>query len=255
MWLRRLVGIMIVLAFVVMNTLTVYGLVAPKKVTKPAIDSSMLAAAVPPPVITFSAEPTSIAAGSSSALKWTTSGVSKCVASSTVPGSLWTGEKTQDGAESTGRISKEGNFIYTLTCTNEGGSTKLDATITVGKATAPVKAIVSTSTPSTTGATYCGGRSPCYGPKDVASHGSAGNCWGWNGDKVINISNFDKAYHQAKSGVSSIEISAICGKDLAPALGGSASAGGQTRNHLTATKVNASANTNPYIVGYFDASK
>lgn len=256
MWLKRLVGVMIVLAFIVMNTLTVYGLAFPKKVEKPAIDSASLSVvpAVPAPTIVLSAEPTSIPAGSSSALKWTTTGDPKCVASSSVAGP-WSGEKTQNGAESSGRLSSEGNFTYTLKCTNQGGSAEATATITVGKATAPAKPIVSSSTPSSSGKTYCGGRTPCYGPKDVASHGSSGNCWGWNNDVVINISTFDKAYHKTKSGISSIEVSGVCGKDLSPALGGSVSAGGQTRNHLQATKVNASSNTNSYIIGYYDATK
>jgi hypothetical protein len=256
MWLRRFVGIMIVLAFVVMNTLTIWGLVATKKVTQSAIQSSNLSQmqATPAPTITLTAEPTSIAAGTSSALSWTTTGNPTCTASSNIPGP-WTGEKTQVGAESTGRLANEGNYTFTLICTNKGGTAEAAATITVGAAAAPQQAVTSKTTPSAAAKTYCGGRIPCYGPKEVASHSSAGNCWGWNGDVVINISGFDTAYHQAKSGIGSIEISQICGKDLGPSLGGGVSAGGQTRNHLQATKSNSSANTAPYFVGYFDSSK
>lgn len=269
MWLKRLVGIMMVLAFIVMNTLTVYGLVVPTKVEKPAVEmsdpslASEPAAQIAPPKITLSAVPTSIAAGQDSALKWESTGDPKCVATSSVPGP-WSGEKTQYGAESTGVLKSEGNFTYTLTCTNAGGSGNATATITVGRATPPAKSIVSTSTPVTPvtggsggggGVVYCSGRTPCYGPKDVAAHGSAGNCWGWNGDRVFNITKLDTAYHTAKSGISSIEVSGVCGKDLAPSLSGNVSAGGQTRNHLQTTKVNSSANTNPYYVGYFDQNK
>lgn len=256
MWLRRLVGVTIVLAFVVMNALTVYGLTVSKKVVKPAVQSSPVsqASAVAAPTIVLSAEPTSISAGGSSALKWAATGDPACTATSNVVGP-WSGVKTQVGAESTGRLSKEGNFVYTLRCTNAGGSAEASATITVGKATAPAQAIVSKSTPTALAKSYCGGRIPCYGPKDVATHASQGNCWGWNGDVVINISGFDAAYHVAKSGISSIQTSQVCGKDLGSSLSGGVSAGGQSRNHLQSTKSNMNANTAPYYVGYFDATK
>lgn len=253
MWLRRLVGVMIVLAFVVMNGLTVYGLLVPKKEDKPAIQMQN-AATVAPPTIVLNAEPTSISAGGSSALTWTTTGSPTCVASSNVAGP-WSGEKTQVGAESTGRLSKEGNFTYTLRCTNSAGSAEAVATITVGRAVAPAQAVTTKTTPSVSAKTYCGGRIPCYGTRDVATHATVGNCWGWNGDVVINISGFDAAFHRAKSGISSIEVSQVCGKDLGPSLGGSVSAGGQTRNHQQTTKSNMSANVSPYFVGYYDSSK
>ncbi|QQS19423.1 hypothetical protein IPL85_04025 [Candidatus Saccharibacteria bacterium] len=89
----------------------------------------------------------------------------------------------------------------------------------------------------------------------MAAHGSAGNCWGYNGNRVINISGFDAAYHKAKSGIGSVEVSGVCGKDLSGSLGGSVSAEGQTRNHNAATKSNADRNLIPYFVGYFDVNK
>lgn len=258
MWLRRLVGIMMVIAFLVMNGLTVYGLVAPKKELKSAIQSSALSdgATTPAPTIVLSADPTNIPAGASSSLKWTTTGDPKCVASSTVTGP-WSGEKTQVGAESTGRLSTEGNFDFTLKCTNSGGVASATETITVGKALPPAKSSVSSSTPTASGKIYCGGGSPCYGPKDVAAHGSKGNCWGWNGDTVYNISSLETGYHKTKSGVSSIEVSQVCGKDLGPALSGQVSGGGgeKPRNHLSTTKSNVNSNIESFKVGYFDASK
>lgn len=249
---------MMITAFIVMNTLTIYGLVVPNKVDKPAVESSAsIQPTVLPPTVTLTAAPSSISVGDDSGLKWATTGDPKCVASSSIPGP-WSGEKTPYGAESSGVIKTEGNFTYTIKCTNAGGTAQSVATITVGKATAPKQSTVSTSTastPSGSATVYCKGRTPCYGPKEVATHGSAGNCWGWNVDKVFNISKFDAVYHQAKSGISSIEVNGVCGKDLGPSLGGSVPAGGQTRNHLQSTKSNASANTNPYFVGYFDSTK
>lgn len=258
MWLKRLVGIMMIAAFLVMNSLTVYGLVFPKKVVKPAIQSSA-PVQIAPPTVTLSATPGTVSVGDDSALKWSTTGDPKCVATSTVDGP-WTGEKTQFGAESSGVLKKEGKFTYNLKCTNDGGTTDATATITVtaSKQTASnlsSSSSQSTSTTTSTSATYCNGRTPCYGPKDVASHASAGNCWGWNVDKVYNITSFDTGYHKDKSGIGTIEVSGVCGKDLTGSLVGTVSAGGQTRNHLQSTKTNASANTNPYMVGYYDAKK
>ncbi len=71
----------------------------------------------------------------------------------------------------------------------------------------------------------------------------------------MNITGFDAAYHKGKSGISSIEVGGVCGKDLAGSLGGSVSADGQTRNHNSATKSNADRNMIPYFVGYYDANK
>jgi hypothetical protein len=253
---------MIVLAFIVMNTLTIIGLVSPKKEVKLAVDTSAAAqASVATPVIEFTLDPVSVPLGSSSAFQWSVTGVKPvCTASSTLDGP-WKGEKTQYGAESTGKLTKEGDFEFILTCKNEGGSTVAKAKVSVSKnnvasASAGATKAASTSTPSAGAKVYCNNRTPCYGPRDVAAHGSAGNCWGWNLDQVFNITNLDKSYHVNKSGISTIEVSSVCGKDLAAALNGTAAAGGgQTRNHLTTTKINASANTSPYFVGYFDSSK
>jgi hypothetical protein len=253
---------MMILAFIVMNGITVWGLAAPKKVEVAAIDTSdATKATVAAPVIDFTLNPISVPLGSSSAFKWSATGNPTCTASSTLPGP-WTGEKTQYGAESTGRLSKEGTFEYVLTCKNDGGTTTAKQSITVSKTAvasngSATKAATS-STASGTAKTYCNNRSPCYGRADVAAHNSAGNCWGWNRDEVFNITKLDKGYHVSKSGISSIEVSGVCGTDLAASLAGSVSAGGQTRNHLTVTKMNASATvslSSPYWVGYFDSSK
>ena len=58
MWLRRLVGIMMVLAFIVMNGVTVWGLAVPKKEVKPAVDiSASSQATIEAPKIDFTADP------------------------------------------------------------------------------------------------------------------------------------------------------------------------------------------------------
>lgn len=253
MWLRRLVGAVMILTFIIMNVVVVVGLFVPEK-KKPNTVAEVIAATPVAPTVTLSINPPSVSAGSPSALTWTTSGnPTKCTASGS-----WSGEKTPFGAESTGRLNTVGNNIFTLTCSNAAGSTQASSTVVVGAASAPppvVKKGSGSTTSAPAASSYCSGRVPCYGPKDVAGHGSAGNCWGWNGDRVINISGFDAGYHQAKSGISSIEVSQVCGHDLAASLSGSVSAGGQTRNHNATTKSNADRNEIPYFVGYFDASK
>lgn len=258
MWLRRLVGLSMIMALIGMNGLVFAGLFTKPKdssITAPdlALSSAPLVSA---PTIAISVDPVSIPAGTPSSIKWSTTGnPSNCTASGS-----WDGNKTEFGAESTGRMSTQGKFTYTLTCKNDGGTSQASAELTVGPPNSvavsnnnPTKPNSSAPTPSTP--TYCGGRLPCYGPKEIASHGNSGNCWGWNGDRVINITGFDAAYHKAKSGISSIEVSGVCGKDLGPSLDGSLSAGGQTRNHNATTKSNADRNEFAYFVGYYDASK
>ncbi|MEO8105601.1 MAG: hypothetical protein ABI602_04690 [Candidatus Saccharibacteria bacterium] len=251
MWLRRLVALVMIITCVGMNALVLVGFFSPTQ--KPVVNlSSSTTAAIPaPPTVSLTAKPDAITAGSFSAISWTTTGeVSTCTASDN-----WSGPKTANGAESTGRISTPGNYTYVLTCSNSGGSNKASAIIAVGAAIAPPSPVVPKNTTTVTASLYCGGSSPCYGAREVGQHAAAGNCWGWNIDRVYNISQLDSGFHKAKSGINTIEISQLCGKDLAPSLNGSVSAGGTTRNHNPTTKSNADQNETPYVVGYFDANK
>jgi hypothetical protein len=249
MWLRRWVGLALIVTFLGMNAIVLVGFFAPEK-KKPISPLSQAITAMAPTVVIAATDPT-ISAGSAGGISWNTTGdPTHCQASGN-----WSGQKTPFGAESTGRINAAGNYTYTLTCDNALGSAQASAIVTVGNATPPPKSTSSTGTSQTALVTYCGGRIPCYGPKDVSSHGSMGNCWGYNGDRVIDLHGFDAGYHQTKSGISSIEVSAVCGKNLAPALSGNISVEGQTRNHNTTTKSNADKNEFPYFVGYFDSNK
>lgn len=253
MWLRRLVGVVMIITCIGLNALVLIGFFSPVKVSKVGFTETALP--VPPPVVSITAKPNTTSAGNFSALSWSATGnPDNCSASD-----AWTGVKTPFGSESTGRIPSPGTYTYTLTCTNKGGTAKVSAIVAVGAAAALPPAAPKTSygnTTVSTTASYCGGASPCYGPHDVAAHKSSGNCWGWNGNRVINISGLDAGFHVAKSGISSIEINQVCGKDLAPALGGSVGADGQPgRNHNPTTKANADSNVRPYFVGYFDNSK
>ena len=259
MWLRRMVAVFMIITCIGLNALTLLGILLPDKTKQvaslPQTTVTAASQSLPPiPTLTLSTSPSTIAAGGSSGLAWTTTGSpTSCTASG-----AWRGDKTPFGSESTGRIATSGNYVYALTCQNVAGKAVSTATVTVGTAIAPPKSIVTTTTPSpiaAPSATYCGGRTPCYGSHDVASHSGSGNCWGWNNERVINISGFDVAFHVVKSGISSIQISHICGHDLAPSLSGQVSAEGQSRNHNQSTKTNADSNEIPYFVGYFDPNK
>ncbi|MBP6038215.1 MAG: hypothetical protein KA604_02645 [Candidatus Saccharimonas sp.] len=251
MWLKKLVAISMIITLIGMNTITLIGFFSPAKVSNQTAQTQ----AVSLPAISLTATPASVVTGSFSALKWSVEGkVVSCRAEGD-----WSGEKTPFGAESTGRLSTAGNKSYTLVCKNSSGETRQTVTVAVtveqpSGATTPSGPAAPVVTPNPT-VVYCQGASPCYGPKDVATHASIGNCWGYNGNRVINISGFDTSFHSSKSGVSSIEISSICGKDLSPALRGSVNAEGQSRNHNTGTKNNADRSMIPYFVGYFDATK
>ncbi len=255
MWLKRFVGISMIISLVGMNAIVLIGIFSSSEKGGSFSLSQQLAPPTPP-VVSLSANPTEVPTGLFSALSWDVTGeITGCTASGD-----WQGPKTQFGSESTGRLSNEGKKTYTLTCKNEGGEGSDSVTVSVTKSSGSAVSTSTTSTSqtkttSTPKAVYCGGASPCYGPKDVAQHGSSGNCWGWNGNRVMNITSFDSGYHKGKSGIGSIEVSGVCGKDLGPSLGGSVSAGGQTRNHNASTKANADRNMIPYFVGYYDSSK
>ncbi len=251
MWLKRLVGIVMIITCVGMNILVLVGFFSPVTVSTVGLDPTGPTAVAP--MVTITAKPDAISAGSYSALTWTTTGSPEtCTASGD-----WAGPKTAFGAESTGRVVEPGNYTYNLECTNDGGTSKATVSIAVGPASAPPPAPPksNTSGSGSSGVTYCGGASPCYGPKEVATHSGNGNCWGWNGNRVINISGLDAGYHKAATGISSIEVSQVCGKDLAPSLDGRVSAEGQTRDHNPTTKANIDSNERPYFVGYFDSNK
>lgn len=77
----------------------------------------------PKPTVNFSANPTTIDAGSSSTLTWSTTNATLCMASTG-----WSGAKSISGSTS---VSPTQTTTYKLTCTGAGGSTSKEVTITV----------------------------------------------------------------------------------------------------------------------------
>lgn len=115
-----------------------------------------------------------------------------------------------------------------------------------------------TPTPSPTPtptASYCSGRTPCYGPNILATHtstsaGVSNGCWGYNIDQVFNLTGFAPVH---PNGAGNILTSTVCGNNIASILGGTASSGGGAHNHFAATKSNsASSLLHSYFVGYYD---
>jgi len=198
------------------------------------------------PGVSISLSPNAITTGSSATISWSaTNSPSSCTA-----GGSWSGSKGTSGSQSTGTMNSAGTFTYTISCTNSGGTGSASASLAV----------------SAPAAVYCGGKTPCYGPSDLAGHASPGSCWGWNADWVINITTFRPSHPGGiKSGsTSTIEnASATCNHNLASILSGSAgipgykdSSGATTHNHASATKSNSgSSQLLSYRVGYYDATK
>lgn len=131
-----------------------------------------------PPTVSVSASPTTINAGQSSTITWSSSNASSC----TYDGLSW----PVSGSQS---VSPTATKTYTLSCSNAGGTTSRSVTITVKSAssTPPLPTVTaslaSTSIPingtttvtwSSTNATSCnqGGTS---GTKTVGPYSSAGN--------------------------------------------------------------------------------
>lgn len=78
----------------------------------------------PAPTIAFSASPTSISAGGSSTLTWTTTNAASCNASG-----AWSGSEPTSGSTSTGAINT--TSTYGLACTGNGGTASASATVSV----------------------------------------------------------------------------------------------------------------------------
>ncbi len=73
-------------------------------------------------ISSFSASPSTIQAGQSTALSWSTTSATSCTASGGA-GSAWTGSVGTSGtAFNTGAINTPGNYAFTLTCTGPGGA-------------------------------------------------------------------------------------------------------------------------------------
>jgi hypothetical protein len=89
-----------------------------------AHNSATVSVTVTPPTVSLSASPSSVDAGDSSTLTWSSTNADTCAASG-----AFTGPLPPSGSQIVNNIAK--NSTYTLTCTNAAGSNSISATITV----------------------------------------------------------------------------------------------------------------------------
>ena len=93
------------------------------------------------PTLSLTANPTSIEAGKSSTLSWSSSNATSCVASG-----AWSGNKNLSGQQP---VQPSTNASYTLTCSGPGGSVQRTASVTVTQASGATLTLSLTATPST----------------------------------------------------------------------------------------------------------
>ncbi len=92
---------------------------------------TLIVSTPPPPIVTISANPTSITLSQSSTLTWSSTNATSCTASN-----AWSGTKPTTGSEAVipGTL---GTFTYILTCIGLGGSATNSATVTVNAPPTP----------------------------------------------------------------------------------------------------------------------
>ncbi len=93
---------------------------------------------VPPPTITLTANPLSVAPGGSSKLTWNATDATSCTMAATggVTGGYPTGSVSSSGSDTTGALSS--NATFTLSCSGIGGKTSGSLTILVSNNPSPV---------------------------------------------------------------------------------------------------------------------
>ncbi len=95
--------------------------IGPGGVSSPA---SVTVSILPPPVVTLTASPASVATGSAANLQWTSTNTVSCTASG-----AWNGALGVNGTQSTGPLSSAA--VYSLSCSGPGGTSSASATVNV----------------------------------------------------------------------------------------------------------------------------
>src|SRR5882672_173175 len=121
------------------------------------------------PTVTFNAADTTVDAGGSTMLTWSSTDATSCVAAG-----AWSGSKPTSGNESTGALS--GNSTFTLSCSGTGGTLDKSVSITVNSA-APGVTLVATPASISAG----GNSTLTWSSSDSTSCTASG---GWTGSKA-----------------------------------------------------------------------
>ncbi|CAN5158954.1 hypothetical protein BH11PSE11_BH11PSE11_36550 [soil metagenome] len=130
------------------------------------------------PTVTVTANPASVASGSSSNLSWSSTDATSCTASG-----AWTGTQSVSGTQSTGPLTT--TSTYSLTCTGAGGTASSSATVTVAAAPLPTVSLSASPTSiangansnltwSSTNATACTASGAWSGSRTTAGSQSTG---------------------------------------------------------------------------------
>jgi hypothetical protein len=129
--------------------------------------------APPTPTVTLSANPTTVNAGQSSMLTWSSTNATTCTASGG-----WSGTKATSGTQSTGALNATATF--TLACTGTGGTAQRSVTVTVN-AGQPAPTVSLSANPTTISA---GGQSVLTWNSSNATGCAASGAW--SGSKALN---------------------------------------------------------------------
>jgi trimeric autotransporter adhesin len=140
---------------------------------------------VPATITSFTATPSALQTGQSTALSWTSNGATSCTAGGGTGSDQWTGtEPTSSTGTMVGPIGTAGVYVYTLTCTGAGGgSLPSAATVIVTTAAPPASVVAFLATPTSINV---GGSTILTwltaGASSCAASGGTGSD-GWNGGK------------------------------------------------------------------------
>jgi hypothetical protein len=112
---------------------------------------------------------------------------------------------------------------------------------------------------------------PCYGPNDLIPHNLVTDCWGYNGNRIVNVTSLNSLYHAGQQQdllTGTTTNTNLCGNiNLGPFLSGTnkvcKTAGVTTcagapligsHNHGSAPKNNTGV-ISSYLIGYYDVAK
>jgi hypothetical protein len=99
-----------------------------------AVSFAVLASAAPPPTVNIAVSPSTVAAGSSATLTWSSTNTTACAASGS-----WSGAQSTGGSQSV-TPATVGSYTYTLTCTGAGGTAAASAILSANLVTITVTA-------------------------------------------------------------------------------------------------------------------
>ena len=161
-------------------TLTCTG---PGGASAPANATVSVGAATPPAtIVSLNASPTSITAGGSTTLSWSSANATSCTAANGAPNSGWSGTLPASSAGTVvGPLSVPGTYTYSLVCSGSGGDSGLSSVIVnVDPLTPPATVTGLSLTPSSiqAGQSTSIAWSTANASSCTASGGAGGDGWG-----------------------------------------------------------------------------